>query len=331
MNSKFFCHSCDKLVANATQESSGEYKCEICQDPYVEILSDKEEENDEMVIEDYNPETEQVLDFEEEEQGMDVEPNIQPAGHTTFNFSFNVNINGQNVFSSSSSSNRQPQPYSFVGGDRTEVRGPSSEPPQAPRRRQPQPYSHVFVDPAPAPPRPQRNRRQPPPFMFQPFQPMMFNFMEMNGFGPRGRQSMPPGAPRGFASQGFFFPDVFGHQGPLHAGANPRDYFQGNMNDLLARMHRQHEAENGKPPAAKSVIDMLPTCCLTKADADARADSCCAVCQDTYKEKETICKLPCGHEYHKDCVHPWLERHCTCPVCRHEVGESQPEAASQAV
>lgn len=161
------------------------------------------------------------------------------------------------------------------------------------------------------------------------FESMFVDLGDMRDFGfpaPRGSRS-------GFAAP---HPGVFGNlhffgQPPMAGRAHRGDYFQGNMNDLLAQMHRQHEAENGKPPAAKSVIDMLPTSCLTKASADALADSCCAVCQDTYKEGETVCKLPCGHEYHKDCVHPWLERHCTCPVCRHEVGEAtQPERASQA-
>jgi len=321
--SKYFCHSCDKLVDGATQEPTGECKCKICKDPYVELIS----EEDEMVIEDYNPETDQV-----EEEVMDVERVPQPEfRHSTFNFNFNVNINAQNVFSSSSSSSggaRNPQPYSFVGGDRTEVHMPSP-----PRRREPQPYSHVFVDPPQQrPPRqqrsmPRRPRRQPPVVGFQ----AMFADLGDMDFG------FPPaqGRRRGFAPpQGLFgnFHRFF-DQAPMAGRAHPRDYFQGNMNDLLARMHRQHEAENGKPPAAKSVIDMLPTSCLTKASAEALADSCCAVCQDNYKVGDTVCKLPCGHEYHKDCVHPWLERHCTCPVCRHEVGEEsqqQQEQASQA-
>ena len=31
------------------------------------------------------------------------------------------------------------------------------------------------------------------------------------------------------------------------------------------------------------------------------------------------CKLPCGHLFHKECVVGWLEKNCTCPVCRFEL------------
>lgn len=306
-NSKFFCHSCDKVVDHATHdESTGELKCDGCKNPYVEILSDTEDEqqtpDDDMEIADWdsNLSLEQVL--------MDEEPD-QAEAQTTYNFNFNVNINGQNVFSSSSNSSRNPQPYSFSNvGERTEFQ----RMPQPPRRREPQPYSQSFRQPSQ-----QQRRRQPrffPEFTMPDFQGLFPNFEQ-----PRGWQTGPTFVFSGFNGFGMQPPQGF----PRGRNVNPRDFFQGNMNDLLAQMHRQHEAENGKPPAPKSAIDMLPTHTLTKETADCLADSCCAVCQDNYKVGEQVCKLPCGHEYHKDCVVPWLERHCTCPVCRHEVGESQ--------
>jgi len=107
---------------------------------------------------------------------------------------------------------------------------------------------------------------------------------------------------------------------PDESGGSARfgDFVVGDMSELLARMHRQHEDE-GKPPATEEAINQLNTRVLTKEDVSTLGDHQCAVCQDNYLENEEVACLPCGHTYHKDCVVPWLTRHCTCPVCRAEV------------
>lgn len=43
----------------------------------------------------------------------------------------------------------------------------------------------------------------------------------------------------------------------------------------------------------------------------------CAICLGSYQKRQLICGLPCGHNYHKDCIMEWIYRdnHC-CPICR---------------
>ncbi|XP_054263281.1 E3 ubiquitin-protein ligase RNF103-like [Macrosteles quadrilineatus] len=45
--------------------------------------------------------------------------------------------------------------------------------------------------------------------------------------------------------------------------------------------------------------------------------SSCAICLDSYHNNTVLCGLPCGHTYHKRCIHTWLltDNHL-CPICR---------------
>ncbi|VTJ75553.1 Hypothetical predicted protein [Marmota monax] len=50
----------------------------------------------------------------------------------------------------------------------------------------------------------------------------------------------------------------------------------------------------------------------------------CAVCLDYFCNKQWLRVLPCKHEFHRDCVDPWLILQQTCPLCKFNVlGEHQ--------
>ncbi|XP_060048818.1 RING finger protein 215 isoform X4 [Erinaceus europaeus] len=42
----------------------------------------------------------------------------------------------------------------------------------------------------------------------------------------------------------------------------------------------------------------------------------CAVCLDDFRPKQWLRVLPCKHEFHRDCVDPWLLQQQTCPLCK---------------
>ncbi|XP_073168882.1 RING finger protein 215 isoform X4 [Lepidochelys kempii] len=49
----------------------------------------------------------------------------------------------------------------------------------------------------------------------------------------------------------------------------------------------------------------------------------CAVCLDQFHKNQCLRVLPCSHEFHRDCVDPWLLLQQTCPLCKHNIlGES---------
>ncbi|XP_050224613.1 uncharacterized protein LOC126674240 [Mercurialis annua] len=87
---------------------------------------------------------------------------------------------------------------------------------------------------------------------------------------------------------------------------------------LFAQFAENDNALIGRPPAAKSVVEKLPSVVLTKEDADSN-NALCAVCKDEINVGEEAKQLPCTHHYHGECILPWLGIRNTCPVCRFEL------------
>lgn len=53
-------------------------------------------------------------------------------------------------------------------------------------------------------------------------------------------------------------------------------------------------------------------------------DTCC-ICIDEYAQGDKIATLPCGHEFHSDCISPWLQQQCVCPLCKRDLLEGTGE------
>eukprot|EP01024_Parvocaulis_polyphysoides_P048345 TRINITY_DN4602_c1_g1_i1.p1 TRINITY_DN4602_c1_g1~~TRINITY_DN4602_c1_g1_i1.p1 ORF type:complete len:231 (-),score=25.12 TRINITY_DN4602_c1_g1_i1:750-1442(-) len=50
--------------------------------------------------------------------------------------------------------------------------------------------------------------------------------------------------------------------------------------------------------------------------------SACPICLEKYQEKDEIMILPCFHQFHKECIEPWMEEKghdSVCPVCKQNV------------
>ena len=92
--------------------------------------------------------------------------------------------------------------------------------------------------------------------------------------------------------------------------------------------------ENGAATAAASaaatpaslstppeVLDALPCTVLQVDVPDAQE---CQVCLLPLVAGDTVLRLPCFHCYHQACIVPWLQRHRSCPVCKHDVCAQPP-------
>lgn len=44
----------------------------------------------------------------------------------------------------------------------------------------------------------------------------------------------------------------------------------------------------------------------------------CSICLNNSTKNECVVKLPCGHEFHQNCITTWLEESSSngCPLCR---------------
>ncbi|XP_051921392.1 E3 ubiquitin-protein ligase RNF130 isoform X2 [Hippocampus zosterae] len=81
-----------------------------------------------------------------------------------------------------------------------------------------------------------------------------------------------------------------------------------------AAPHRGHRRLGD---AAKKAIGKLSTRTVKKGDKETDPDfNHCAVCIEAYQLNDVVRILPCEHVFHKTCVDPWLNEHCTCPMCK---------------
>lgn len=104
---------------------------------------------------------------------------------------------------------------------------------------------------------------------------------------------------------------------------NPEDYVDSEGYEALLQALAENDigARRGAPPASKSAVSALPTVVI----ASETEASVCAICKDMVNIGETATKLPCGHDYHGDCIVPWLGSRNSCPVCRFELPTDDPE------
>ncbi|XP_065367156.1 E3 ubiquitin-protein ligase goliath [Calliphora vicina] len=69
----------------------------------------------------------------------------------------------------------------------------------------------------------------------------------------------------------------------------------------------------------KKAIMKIPTKTGKSTDEKDAESDCCAICIESYKASDLIRVLPCKHEFHKNCIDPWLIEHRTCPMCKLDV------------
>jgi len=99
------------------------------------------------------------------------------------------------------------------------------------------------------------------------------------------------------------------------------------MNQLIEEFIRNDPNRYGSPPASDDAIAKLKEFkfeFLSEVELNK-----CTICQDEYVKDDTLLKMECSHDFHKDCLVTWLKQHNTCPVCRKEIEAKRMEEESQ--
>jgi hypothetical protein len=52
---------------------------------------------------------------------------------------------------------------------------------------------------------------------------------------------------------------------------------------------------------------------VISADKNTYESNECSICLEKIINKLT---LPCGHQFHSDCILDWFEKELSCPICR---------------
>jgi hypothetical protein len=71
----------------------------------------------------------------------------------------------------------------------------------------------------------------------------------------------------------------------------------------------------------KEQIDSLP---LVEFSCETCSDSFCSgcsICLADFEDKDAVRRLPCGHDFHQNCIDLWLLRNKRCPLCMRGVDD----------
>ncbi|XP_021835443.1 E3 ubiquitin-protein ligase SDIR1 isoform X2 [Spinacia oleracea] len=63
---------------------------------------------------------------------------------------------------------------------------------------------------------------------------------------------------------------------------------------------------------------------------DSEDDLACTVCLEQVKRGELLRTLPCLHQFHANCIDPWLRQQGTCPICKLIVGSGTQDVLDSA-
>lgn len=104
-------------------------------------------------------------------------------------------------------------------------------------------------------------------------------------------------------------------------GMNNQD--EGSMENIINYIMANDTNRYGNPPASKKVVENLEKINVNEKYLEKLKNNggehSCSVCKDEFEIDQNILCLPCKHNFHDECIHPWLKERNSCPTCRFEL------------
>lgn len=72
-------------------------------------------------------------------------------------------------------------------------------------------------------------------------------------------------------------------------------------------------------PSAAAAATSSSSSLSRKPEPEKKEDERCSICLGPYERREILCRLPCMHVFHKECVVIWLKSNKCCPIDKIEV------------
>ncbi|XP_042448888.1 NEP1-interacting protein 1-like [Zingiber officinale] len=74
--------------------------------------------------------------------------------------------------------------------------------------------------------------------------------------------------------------------------------------------------DRGSRPASTTAVEGLNMVTAEEPDS-------CSICLQDFGTTTRVLAMPCGHLFHAACLKKWLERSCSCPLCRFSLPQEE--------
>lgn len=92
----------------------------------------------------------------------------------------------------------------------------------------------------------------------------------------------------------------------------PTRIYESGKSEKIEAVTEENSAEEKSTKVFQSVKNVSVDSFGTTCEA-----STCVICLDVFSDGDILRRLPCNHEYHRDCIDVWLTKKCgTCPLCQ---------------